>query len=104
MLLFIGCQPGERDFIEAIEQYYEESNRSSGGGTFRLGYIEIIEIDRENKRVLAKAVGHYSNSSIADGPQNEREEHVLWYFYEEGKVKLKIKSIRTPEQLKNHLD
>ena len=62
-LLFIGCQPGESDFIEAIEQYYQETNRNPGSGQFRVDYIEIMQIDRENKRVLAKAVGNYSNSS-----------------------------------------
>jgi hypothetical protein len=104
LVLFIGCQPGKSDFIDAIEQYYIKSNGAVGGGNFSVDYIEIIEIDRKNKCVLAKAVGNYSNASIANGPQNEPEEHVLWYFYEEGKMRLKIKAIRTPEQLKKHLD
>jgi hypothetical protein len=103
-LLFIGCQPGESDFIEAIEQYYEESNRNTGSGRFRIAYVEIMQVDRENKRVLAKAVGSYSNTTVNNVVQNEHEEHVLWYFYEEGKVHLKIKAIRTPEQLRKHLE
>jgi hypothetical protein len=103
-VLLISCEPGERSFIKAIEQYYEESNRAAGGGHFAIDYIELIQIDRDNKRVLAKVVGRYSNASIANGPNNKSEEHILWYFYEEDEVKLRINAIRTPEQLKKQRD
>jgi hypothetical protein len=98
-IVLVGCNK-EEAIKAGILEYYAESSRQAGGGTYNVNSVEINEIlsgSGDTLYVLATPLGWHDPAALPNGGETSEIKYQLWYIFLDEGTKMEVVGIRTPE-------